>query len=698
VHRRVLICLAVVAAGASAAAAEAAPYTTVEKTIRDCNDDNLLEFAPGEEHAFLSPSFSLAGESARGEQSEDDAGRSCGPDAPGGRFRLPNTASILNFLHLTDHQIYDEESPARLEFLDSTQRFPAFSPFGGAYTPYEAMTTQVTEALVRQARNATSPVTGERLDLAISTGDHAENQHYNETRWFIDILDGTAGARPPGFADKVDPNSGVPVPGCEATPGSVYDGVRGGGKFGYYEPDFSADQEDGDGYSPLREENLAETGRDVTVRDFPGLLEDANEPFEALGLDMPWYSSFGNHDALILGNSPDAYLGPGGAGDPPPAEEHSNVPYQEFATGCVKPSNLPPGLQEQLEDLVAGPQPPPESALREFAEEVQEFFASFIADPAGSDVATQIVPPDKRRCFLAKDEPSTAPPDLPCAGTSYIEEHFKTTGTPLGHGFANRPPQAIENNDGYYSFLPAEGLRFVVLDSVTDECGSQFCAEGSIDDDQFQWLRGEIQAARGAGQYVVVFAHHTLRTTRQLFTARDVDEEPIHYGQRVDKHNPANPQNMSVGDTLEELYCQNTDVVLAQIAGHEHGNRIQRYDCLADEPPQGAPARFWEVATAATKDFPQQARIVEFVDNGGELLMVLTMLDHDGPAYPGARRPNVEGTGDAGEQVLRLASISREIAYNDYQQNRGGRGSRDDRNVIIALDRPWPYPDADGSE
>ena len=42
--------------------------------------------------------------------------------------------------------------------------------------------------------------------------------------------------------------------------------------------------------------------RSSEVRDFPGLFERANDPFRAIGLDMPWYSAFGNHDALVQGN------------------------------------------------------------------------------------------------------------------------------------------------------------------------------------------------------------------------------------------------------------------------------------------------------------------------------------------------------------------------------------------------------------
>jgi hypothetical protein len=85
---------------AVAAPATSVPVTTLVRTIQDVDGDNRLEFAPGEDYSVI------------------------GADQD---FRPPR-ASIINFLQLSDFQMVDEESPARVEFLDQSQRGP-FTPF-----------------------------------------------------------------------------------------------------------------------------------------------------------------------------------------------------------------------------------------------------------------------------------------------------------------------------------------------------------------------------------------------------------------------------------------------------------------------------------------------------------------------------------------------------------------------------------------
>src|SRR4051794_1282500 len=400
--------------------AHAAPTTTVQRTIRDCNGDNLLEFTNGE------PYIDLATPPSGGSQD------SCTADPSGAVPHLPHNASILNFLQLSDFQTVDEESPGRVESVDTTQRVPGLNPLSAAYRPQESLSTQVVESMIDQARNTTSPVTGARLGLTMLTGDNADSQQYNETRWFIDMLDGTTGTGNPDpdmqiQADgqpapgrKIMPDSGITtqVGTCGAAAngysdnGLLYDGVRGGGHpgqdTGYYEPDGSSgSKDDGDGYSPDRNRNQAEVPgphADVTVRDFPTLFEAAQKPFEAVGLGMPWYTAFGNHDALVQGNSSTAYLGPSAlTGN----SETVNPTFDAIVRGCLKPTKIPTGLTAQ--QLLADPS----QALK-----------------AGSE--PMIVPPDPRRCHVAKDSPLAAAP--PCDSGGWGQQHRRPTGLPARAG------------------------------------------------------------------------------------------------------------------------------------------------------------------------------------------------------------------------------------------------------------------------
>jgi hypothetical protein len=168
------------------------------------------------------------------------------------------------------------------------------------------------------------------------------------------------------------------------------------------------------------------------------------------------------------------------------------VAFHRIATGCVKVMQPATSVRSEIDDLVAqieelrdgGVAPGEQPTIDQLTGQILATANDVLLHPCDPDndagCVVEIVPPDPRRCFLPKDEPNTTAPGSPCETGSWIKQHFLTTGTPVGHGFANRPPEAVRNNDGYYSFSPRPGLRFVVLDTITDECGSEVCSEGSV--------------------------------------------------------------------------------------------------------------------------------------------------------------------------------------------------------------------------
>src|SRR5687768_17635424 len=72
-----------------------------------------------------------------------------------------------------------------------------------------------------------------------------------------------------------------------------------------------------------------------------------------------------------------------------------------------------------------------------------------------------------------------------------------------------------------------------------------------------------------------LFPYTTLfrSTTRQPTT--DSSEAPIHYGQRLDRENPANPQNVTIGRSLEELFCDHPNVLAFVNRSEEHTSELQ---------------------------------------------------------------------------------------------------------------------------
>ena len=198
-----------------------APGSTLDATVADRDGDGLLERGDGE------PMVDRTELAPRGRPGRE----------------------VARIGHLTDTHVRDEESPARVPFLDRLG-----PPVTSTFRPQEAISPQVLVAAVR-ALNA------ERPQGVLISGDLVDSAQRNELRQFLDALEG----------GRVDPDSGR----------EGYRGVQ------------QASNPDGFFYRP-----------GVDAPRLPRLLARAQRSFVSPGLRSPWWPAVGNHDLMVQGELP----------------------------------------------------------------------------------------------------------------------------------------------------------------------------------------------------------------------------------------------------------------------------------------------------------------------------------------------------------------------------------------------------------
>jgi metallophosphoesterase (TIGR03767 family) len=550
-----------------------------------------------------------------------------------GAIRAAIRTSLVYFGQLSDFQLADEESPARLEVIDPLST-PLNLPFGAAWRPWEALEPQIDEAMIRQVNQftAASPVadgSGARraMDFTIDTGDSADSQQLNETLWVRTLLEGgnlnpNSGVNKATYSHPLCPNLFVPgaAEAARYTGVQDYDDYIEGTFPEFYDPDVPK-------------------GVHAAWPKYPGLMDRAQQAFTASGVAVPSYVAFGNHDALVQGNAA------------------ANVAFEQVATGCLKP---------------IGPVSNPENASALIASLLNP--ANLLASLLTSPQNTILVPGDPNRRFVSKKQ---------------YKDVFRAGSQADGHGFDlidAAQETASKGAAGYYAWSPAPGMRFVALDTVA-EAGTiltptgKSTSDGNIDDPQFKWLRGQLQAATAADQLVVLFSHHAPESL-----VADIPDELAPPCTINDSHGHDLNPGCDLDPRLSFPIHLEADLVgllheypnaIAWVAGHSHDNLVNPF------PNPSGPGGFWSIRVEA--DWPQQSRLLEVFDNhDGTISIFGTILDHVGQVAAPA-----PGTPASSMDFNDLASAARTMSANDLQSGAPlGEGQPKDRNVELLIDDP----------
>lgn len=354
--------------------------------------------------------------------------------------RAGRRTTLAAFVQLTDLHLIDAQHPMRLEYLRSTDIH--------AWRPHEALTVHGAVSLVERVNALRgAPVTGAPLHFAMTTGDNTDNNARTELEWFLTVMSG----------GRITPDSGDP---------RHYEGVQNSGLKQYWQPDAT----------------VRDADKQLGFPHLEGFLAAAVRELNSPGLNLPWYSTVGNHDSLPLG-----------------CYGHGDSWLAEHAIGGKKLMSLSASEAKKLQDAIKNGKDPKGTAFRDLLR-------------AHTRDMRSVTPDEKRAPYTAAD---------------YLKAHldpaYRGVG-PVGHGYSSAN---LDAGTQYYSFRIADDVIGISLD--TTDPGGHY--NGSIGTAQLRWLDRTLRDNKDS--YAVVFSHHTSESMTNTRPDPARPGERRHNGQEV---------------------------------------------------------------------------------------------------------------------------------------------------------------------
>src|SRR5665647_633414 len=298
------------------------------------------------------------------------------------------------------------------------------------------------------------------------------------------------------------------------------------------------------------------------------------KPYKAAGLDkmIPWYQALGNHDHFWIGSIPVDY-------SLRKDLRQSYITDDVFATGDVLSDPRKINSRDCYMGVLDGSTP----------------YGDLIkAGPVGNfSSAPKVVADPDRRSLLR---------------TEWINEFFKTSSSPVGHGF-----NLSDANNGFacYSFVPKPTvpIKVIVLDDTQkeDDGSADIHGHGFLDQARWTWLKKELAGGDAAGQLMIIAAHVPINV--------EVTAPNSEMGWWP------NPQNaVTLPNLIAEL--QSHPNLIMWVSGHRHLNTVKAF--ISPDPVNAPEKGFWQVETPSLRDFPQQFRTFEIYLNSDNTISIVT--------------------------------------------------------------------------